>query len=353
MTDTEDPARGKHCSRLTVGYMDVNSSSTRSLFRKMHSLNQRWAIPFMEGFPAWFNGRWKRLVSALRVLPSRPWKSLSLLIHAGASLLALLVYSQSNKLYSFVAHIFISQYRFPYVVPLTFAQVVLPLGAMATLHGLGCIKLQPYSLQLGEQLLVPSICDSIQAVLALWAVSSPTGLYPLTARLLPLACVAWTHALGLTGHPSIQTTFLLTAVTLTSAVTTGTHNALWIEPLVSLYAPLSLFLHSLSLCWLAKVGKSAVRRERRHSSCLNLYFCLCVNRSLVLGFLCLLHPDSPRVLDEGCWHSLLFLAYLLAMLLLGALQHLLLAAAALYCSPLAAAVTHTAQDTVQSFAGLL
>ncbi|XP_035257495.1 uncharacterized protein LOC118218864 [Anguilla anguilla] len=300
--------------------------------------------------PAWFKRKLKRLVSALKRLP---WKSLAPLIHTGASLLALLVYWQSNKLYHFVTHIFISQYRFPYVVPLSFAQVVLTLVAMVTLHGLGCVTLQPYSLQLGEQLLVPSICDSIQTVLALWAVTSPSGLFPLTLHLLPLACVAWTHALGLTQRLSSKNTLLLAAVTFTSVTIAGTRNVLWTEPLVRLYAPLSLFLHSLSLCWLAKVGKTATRRKRQHSSLLNLYFCLNVNRSLVLGFLCLLHPDSPRMLSEGCWHSLLFLAYLLAMLLLGVLQHLLLALAALYCSPLAAGLMHTAQDLGQSFITLL
>lgn len=109
----------------------------------------------------------------------------------------------------------------------SFFQVVLTLAAMATLHALGYIKLQPYSLQLGEQLLVPSICDSIQAVLALWAVTSPSGLFPLTSRLLPLACVAWSYALGLnTRRPYIRHTFLLAAVTFTSMTITGTHNAL-------------------------------------------------------------------------------------------------------------------------------
>ncbi|KAJ8284787.1 hypothetical protein COCON_G00036370 [Conger conger] len=300
---------------------------------------------------AWFIRKWKRLVSALI---RHQFGSVSILIQACASLLALLAYSQSNKLYSFVTHIFISQYRFPYVVPLAFAQVVLTLAAMAALHALGFITLQPYSLQLGEQLLVPSICDSIQGVLALWAVTSPSGLFPLTSRLLPLACVAWTHALDLhTRRPSVQNTLLLAAVTFTSMTMTGAQNVLWTDPIVRLYAPLSLCLHSLSLCWVAKVGKSARRRQGGHSTSLNLYYCLNVNRSLVLGFLCLLHPDSPRVLSEGCWHSLLFLGYLLAMLLLGILHHLLLAVAALYGSPLAAGLMHTTHDVVQPFIGLL
>ncbi|KAJ8404764.1 hypothetical protein AAFF_G00331510 [Aldrovandia affinis] len=301
--------------------------------------------------PAWFKWKWKTLLSAPRALPLGPWKPL---IHIGASLLALLVYSQSNKLYSFVSHIFISQYRFPYVVPLTFAQVVLTLVVMVTLNALGCITLQPYSLQLGEWLLVPSICDSIQAVLALWAdTRAPSGLYRLTSHLLPLGCVGWTYAFGLTPQPSIQTTFLLAAVTFTSVTITGTHEVLWTEPLVCLYAPLSFFLHSLSLCWLAKVGKTETRQNGRHVSSLDLYFCLTINKSLVLGVLCLLHTDSPRVLNEGCWHSLLFLAYLLAMLLLGALQCLLLALTALYCSPLSAAFLHTAHNLVQTFTSLL
>ncbi|KAG9346051.1 hypothetical protein JZ751_007867 [Albula glossodonta] len=304
--------------------------------------------------PLRFNGKRITLLSTLRVHPSGRWKSHSPLIYTGISILALLVYSQCNKLYSFVTHIFISQYRFPYVVSLTFAQVVLTLVTMVTLHAVGAIKLHPYSLHLGERLLVPSICDSIQAVLELWAhINAPSGLYPLTLCLLPLTCVGWTHGLGLKPYLSIKTTFVLAAVTFTSVTIIGAHDVLWTEPLVSLYAPLSLFLHSLSLCWLAKLGRMERRLKGHRVSALDLYYCLTVNRSLVLGFLCLLHPDSPRVLSEGCWHCLLFLAYLLAILLLGALQHFLLALTTLYCSPVAAGILHTTQDLVQTFTSLL
>ncbi|XP_036377063.1 uncharacterized protein si:ch211-248a14.8 [Megalops cyprinoides] len=306
------------------------------------------------GTPAWFNRKWSQRLSTLSALPLDLWQSLPAWIRIGAALLALLIYSQSNRLYSFVTHIFISQYRFPYVVPLSFAQVVVTLLALQTLHAVGCITLLPYSLQLGEWLLVPSICDSIQTVLALWAdISAPSGLYPLTLHLLPLACVGWTHALGLTPPPSSHTTFLLAAVTLTSVTITGTRDFLLADPLVCLYAPLSLLLHSLSLCWLACVGNREAGQKGQRVSPFDLYFSLTVNKSLVLGFLCLLHPDAPRMLGEGCWHSLLFLGYLLAMLLLGSLQRLLLALTALYCTPLAASLLDTGHGLFRSFTSLL
>lgn len=127
-----------------------------------------------------------------------------------------------------------------------------------------------------------------------------------------------------------------------------------VEVLECLYAPLALLLHSLSLTWLAKVAENEHRHHiSSHTSPFDLYFTLMVNQSLVLGFLCLLHPEGPRALGEGSWHSLLFMGYLLAILLLGALQHLLVDMAALTYSPLAAALLHTAHRLTRPLYSLL
>ena len=130
------------------------------------------------------------------------------------------------------------------------------------------------------------------------------------------------------------------------SVAVGVH---FVEPLEWVYSPLSVLLHSFSLTWMAKVAEA----ERRHASVFDCYFSLVVTRCFVLGFLSLLHPDGPRALGEGNWHSLLFLGYLLAILLLGALQHLLVDMTALYFSPLAAALLYAAHELALPFYSLL
>lgn len=114
------------------------------------------------------------------------------------------------------------------------------------------------------------------------------------------------------------------------------------------YASLSLLLQSVSLTWLAKSGG-----DEGGSSLLDVCFSLTANKSLVLGFLCLLHPDGLRLLSDGSWHSALFLGYLLGLLLLGALQRLLLAVTVLRFSPLAAALLTSGYDLAAPFVSLL
>lgn len=122
-----------------------------------------------------------------------------------------------------------------------------------------------------------------------------------------------------------------------------------IEPLEYFYSPLSVFLHSLSLAWLAKVAQS----EPGHTSTFDLYYTLVVTRGLLLGFLCLLHPDSKRAVVDGNWHSLLFLGYMLGMLLLGAGQILLVDFTALHFSAVAAALLHSARGLTLPLFSLL
>ena len=121
------------------------------------------------------------------------------------------------------------------------------------------------------------------------------------------------------------------------------------EPLEGVYAPLALLLHSLSLAWMAKAAEVELRRPGSRVSTFDLYFTLLVNQSLILGFLCLLHPKGPQALGGASWHSLLFIGYLLAILLLGMVQHFLVDVTALRLSPLVAALIHTARTLVQPF----
>lgn len=126
----------------------------------------------------------------------------------------------------------------------------------------------------------------------------------------------------------------------------GVYN---IEPLEYFYSPLSLFLHSLNLAWLSKVAQT----ERGHTKTFDLYYTLTVTRSVLLGLLCVMHPDTPRAISYSNWHTLLFLGYLLAMLLLGSAQIFLVDITALRHSPLTAALLHSAGVLATPFINLL
>ncbi|XP_063048218.1 uncharacterized protein si:ch211-248a14.8 isoform X2 [Engraulis encrasicolus] len=265
--------------------------------------------------------------------------------------LALVLYAQVNRLHSLVCGIFIPQYHYPYAVPLTFAQVIIIYLVWQLLHGVGVVSLRPYSLRLGEQMLVPAVCGSAQAVLELWAqASTHSGLYPLVTRLLPVLSVLWSHLLALNTTPRLYWTGLLAGVTLSSIAIKVAMGVHFVEPLEWVYAPLSVLLHSLSLAWMSKVAEA---HRHRHGTVFDCYYSLVVMRVLVQGFLCLLHPDGPKALAEGNWFTLLFIGYLLAIILLGALQHILVDMTALYFSPLAASLLYSARELALPFYSLL
>ncbi|XP_075993315.1 uncharacterized protein LOC142988156 [Genypterus blacodes] len=274
-------------------------------------------------------------------------------------LVAVLIYSQADRLRNFVAGVFIPQYHYPYAAALCFAQVVISLLVINLFHLLDLVPVKPYSQVLGERLLVPAICDSIRGVVDMWAKASSSyaGLFPLTVRLLPLVTVGWSLFLRLAVPPSVHVSVVVSIMTGISIVITASHDSASIEPLEYLYAPLSLFLHSLSLTWLAKVYESERRRRRTpdaQASIFDIYYTQLVNQAWVLGLLCLLHPDSPaKVLSQGSWNSLLFNAFLLAILLLGTVLNFLVGSSALCFSPLAAALLHSARELLLPFIQLL
>lgn len=128
-----------------------------------------------------------------------------------------------------------------------------------------------------------------------------------------------------------------------------------VHPLEYLYAPLALLLHSLSLTFLAKVLEA---EERRPPDCRASAFDICyaqmVAQGGVLAPLWLLHPDGPwTVWRNSSCHSLLFLGYLLALLLLSSLLKLSVGVSALCVSPFAAALLHSARQLVRPLSHLL
>ncbi|XP_040906515.1 uncharacterized protein si:ch211-248a14.8 [Toxotes jaculatrix] len=272
-------------------------------------------------------------------------------------LVVVVIYSLADKLRNFVAGIFIPQYHYPYAVALCFAQVLISLLVLNLLHVLGLVPLKHYSSSLGERVLVPAICNSIHAVLAMWAKANSLygGLLSLTLPLLPLLTVGFSFALKLASPPSTHISVLISILSGTSLVITAFKGLSSVEPLEYLYAPLALILHSLSLTWLAKVTEAErCRSPDAQASIFDIYYTQLVNQSWVLGLLWLLHPDSPwHVLSQGSWHSLLFHGYLLAILLLGMVLNFLVGISALCISPLSAALLHSARQVAQLFFQLL
>ncbi|XP_021328768.1 uncharacterized protein si:ch211-248a14.8 isoform X3 [Danio rerio] len=287
---------------------------------------------------------------ALRACVYEVCKPLVPLLLCITALVAVIVYALADNLHSFVSRIFIPQYHYPFAVPIAFIQVFLNLLALLALHGVGLIHLKPFSLRLAERLFVPAVCGSVQCVLAVWAEAcTHSGLFPLIARFLPMVSVSLGHLFALSIPGSIPVSCFLTVLTVSSVSVTVCKGLYAMEPLEFVYSPLSLILHSISLAWLAKVAQT----ERSNASTFDLYYTLTVTRTLLLGFLCVLHPDGPKALSQGNWHSLLFWGYMLGMLLLGAVQLLFVDVTALYFSALPAAVLHATRGLVLPLFSLL
>ncbi|XP_034753228.1 uncharacterized protein si:ch211-248a14.8 isoform X2 [Etheostoma cragini] len=298
--------------------------------------------------------RWRRgwCASATKSLSSN--HALKRLVPA-LCLVVVVIHGLADKLRNFVVGIFIPQYHYPYAVALCFAQVLISLLVLNLFHVLDLVHLKPYSRSLGERVLVPSICNSIHAVLAMWAKASSSYLFPLLLPLLPMVTVGFSFYQKLASTPSIHISVLISILGGTSFAITASQGLSGIEPLEYMYAPLALILHSLSLTWLTKVSEAEHRQHQdTQASIFDIYYTQLVNQSWVLGLLWLLHPDSPwQVLSHRSWQSLLFQGYLLAILLLGMVLNFLVGMSALCVSPLAAALLHSARRVVQPFLQLL
>ncbi|XP_028323854.1 uncharacterized protein LOC114476484 isoform X1 [Gouania willdenowi] len=274
-------------------------------------------------------------------------------------LVLVVIYGLTDKLRNFVAGLFIPQYNHHYPVAFCFGQVLVSLLVLNLLHLVTLVPLKRYSWCLGEKLLIPAICSSIQAVLSMWVKTSNSyaGLFLLILPLLPLVTVACSFCLKLTSPPSAHISVMISILSGTSVVIAASKDLSHVELLEYIYTPLAIILHSLSLTCLAKVFH-AVNHDEPDSkdsvSVFDVYYAQLVNQGWVLGFLWLLHPDNPwKVLTHGSWNSLLFIGYLLAILLLGMVLDFLVGLSALCVSPLAAALLHSAKQLVQPFVLLL
>lgn len=102
-------------------------------------------------------------------------------------------------------------------------QVLISLLVLNLLHALHLVPLKNYSRPLGERLLVPAICNSIHAVLAMWAKanSSYSSLYALSLTLYPIVTAGFGFCLKLAFPPSIHIYVFISILSGTSFVITG------------------------------------------------------------------------------------------------------------------------------------
>lgn len=131
-----------------------------------------------------------------------------------------------------------------------------------------------------------------------------------------------------------------------SSVYEGVHG---VQLLELCYSALSLLLHSFSLSWLGELSRS----RQGHASTFDLYYALVLTRVAALVPLCALHPDTPRALANGSWHSLIFVGYMAGMLLSGAALHFLVDVMALRSSALTATLIHSARGLAMPIIHLL
>ncbi|XP_062863625.1 uncharacterized protein si:ch211-248a14.8 [Trichomycterus rosablanca] len=298
----------------------------------------------------WLGWRWFRGPPSFRACLCDAYKALAPSLIYIAALVVVVLYALTDHLHSFLCRLFMSQYHYPYAAPLALMQVVLNLLMLLALHLLGLVRLNPFSWRLAEKLLVPAVCGSVQAVLALWAeASAHSGLYPLAGQLLPLAGLTWTHLLAKSKPGFTHFTCFITAVTVMSVGISAYEGLHAVQPLEYIYSPLSVLLHSLSLTWLSKLGKS----KQGHTSTFDLYYGLTVIRSVALVLLCALHPDTPRAFTHGSWHSLIFIGFISGTVLSGAAMHFLVDVTALSSSAPAAALLHSARGLALPIFNLL
>ncbi|KAK3562696.1 hypothetical protein QTP86_005323 [Hemibagrus guttatus] len=234
--------------------------------------------------------------SSVRAYACDIYKSLAPLMLYTAALVVVVLYALADQLHNFVCRIFFPQYHYPYTAP----------SALLQLSNYTNICLQEPR----------KASSSAYSCMRITHASAHSGLYPLISRLLPLFTLAWGHLLGVGKPNSAHFNCLLIAITFTSIGITAYDGVYNMEPLEYFYSPLSLFLHSLSLAWVSKVAQT----EQGHAKTFDLYYTLTVTQSVLLLLLCVMHPDTPQAITHGSWHTLLFLGYMLAVLLLGSVQ---------------------------------
>lgn len=103
-------------------------------------------------------------------------------------------------------------------------QVLVSLVFLNLLHILGLVPLKRYSRSLGERLLLPAVCNCVQAVLVLWVKgsSSCAGLFLFTVPLLPLVTTGFSFALKLATPPSNHSIVLISMLSVMFVIITGT-----------------------------------------------------------------------------------------------------------------------------------
>ncbi|XP_028651054.2 uncharacterized protein si:ch211-248a14.8 [Erpetoichthys calabaricus] len=257
-------------------------------------------------------------------------------------------YILGSTLSDFLCRVFIMQYKYTFPVFLAFGEVLLTLLVLKLLRRMGWALIKPYSMRLGEQFLVPSICFSFQAVLDFWAVCYVhSRLFCMIQHLIPIACLAWEYGLGMPHACSSRVRLLVTIISVFSFL--QDIQSLSDDYLACVYSLLSLLLDSLYLCWLQMTIQI---QSHGSTSVVDVYYTIIVNSSLVLGLLWVLQMDYSHAIAQGSWNSLIFMGYLVAVLGLGSLFRFLICWTVLRGSAITASIMKLAKENFNLINGL-
>nr|XP_014350351.1 PREDICTED: solute carrier family 35 member D3-like [Latimeria chalumnae] len=240
----------------------------------------------------------------------------------------LVLYILCSEYSDFLNRVFITQYRYGYPAFLTLCQVLLTWFILEWLRFFQWTSIQPYSLEVGEILLLPSICFSFHSILSLWAVTNaPFTSYMLIIRFMPLVNLILAHLFTIKSKPSLRETFIVIIVTLCSIIT-GVQN-FHDDAITYVYGLLGLAFESFYLTLIQKT------KEDQRLSAVNIHYTCVINSVPILVVLCLIHPDTLKALASGSWLSLIFLGFFSLLLILGCILKFLIC----FCACQSSAVT--------------
>ncbi|XP_007895721.1 UDP-galactose/UDP-glucose transporter 7 [Callorhinchus milii] len=251
------------------------------------------------------------------------------------------VYALCSGSLEFINSVFIIQYRFTFPAFIALSQALLTILVLELLRCFRLLKIQPYLLETGEKLLIPSICFSFHSVLTLWAVSSSNlKIFMFIRRFTPLASLALTATCNLRKRTSCSRFFLILLVTICSVLSGLEYFDL--KGIVCLYGFISIMFESTYLTLIQKIGEDCEK------SAMDIYYICTINSCPMLFLYCVLHPDSSQIFPSGSWNSLIFLGYFALVLVLGCLLNFFIYLCALLKSALMANMMEVAKINVMT-----
>ncbi|XP_067828560.1 solute carrier family 35 member D3 [Heptranchias perlo] len=249
------------------------------------------------------------------------------------------LYTLCSASSEFLNSVFVTQYRFSYPAFIALCQALLTAIVLQLLRRARLLEIQPYLLENGEIILIPSICFSFHSVLTLWAVaSSNSTVFTFIKRFTPLANLALMETFNLKKRTPSSSAFLVLLVTLCSTLA-GLQD-FNDEAVVYVYGLLNVTFESTYLTLIQKIC------EDHKKSVVDIYYTCTINSCPLLFVYCILHPDTPQIFPSGSWTSLIFLGFFSLVLVLGCLLNFLICLCTLRSSALTMSMIEVAKTDI-------